>query len=273
MIMSLSFTGDVDSRSIADQDRTKQHWEDQIATGDVSLFPKEPERISHISSSIDLTDFKSDVETQSIADLRSTKQAWEKLSEDREKEIQREKSILKSEDQMRKFSDTRYLNNNIYAYDSPPQDERLYENESAIDREIRLAQEREAELKREKEYRDPEKPNTVEQRSDIECYTSEDDMPIHKVPPPVRVVEVVPKGLPDRPWSPRSPQSPQSPLSPMSPVPPPAFQDTLSPQSESAKKESLIDREIRQQQEREEQMRQETNRKPKATNKVSPVIL
>ena len=66
-------------RSISDQNKTRDIWEKQIASGDVSLFPRQTE-VPKSRTLNDITDFKSEVETESIADLAKTKKRWERLS-------------------------------------------------------------------------------------------------------------------------------------------------------------------------------------------------
>ena len=275
-------------RSIADQDKIKQVWEDKIATGDVRLVPRIPEvKKSHTIQ--DLSDFKSEVETESIADLASTKLHWEKKAEESEDikgPVKSRASIgtslrsipaSKSWDAGRGagYRDTNVVRDtNIYtnsehaesvpSYSKPP----VPENESAIDREIRLAREREEEIK----HRfDGLHHSEGREKGSWEQDEYHGSMPIGKVPAPVstcRVVEVVPKKSVQPVHSP--PPTVHSVTSTMHPVTsstpqgsrvviPELRGDIESSTDVSSVKsphnESRIEREIREQQEREQAVR------------------
>ena len=250
--------GDVDSRSIGDQERTKRHWEDKIATGDVSLFPRQPE--PNRKASIDIADFKSEVETESIT-LSSAKQHWEKVAAENENEKNTQKTQKPA------------LNNNLYydvqvdnSYvDEVDNDEDEYE--SAIDREIRLAQQREEDLRMEKEAR------ITQMKSEEELYWSKVESEPDSLRHSVRVVEVMPKASQPMLQASRPIATPTSPTSTLSsedlfvPKSPPSHEDTAS---ELARKEreSIIERDIRENQRREEMLRREGNLPGRHVDKV-----
>ena len=126
------------------------------------------------------------------------------------------------------------------------------DHESAIEREIRLAQEREAELKRERARLAAQvHENERELKVDTDKLQSENPqkatMPIHKVPV----------------LSPTRASVNAAPLSPVAPAmepsrgqrPPQTYQEMTEADRDTLKKESIIEREIREQLAREEEMR------------------
>ena len=253
-------SGDVDSRSIADQDKIVRHWEDKIATGEVSIFPRQSETAVKKSTTLDdISNFKSEVETDSIADLASTKSIWErKAAESLDDVVPFKPSGITSSKSWDAGRGGGYRDTNIRAHDL--QKTSIPECESAIDREIRLAQEREEELKQQlhTRYTDGKEKGSWEEAEDYR------KMPIGKVPPPVRVVEVVPKksvsAVSVGHTEPRS-RSPQGHvvLPELAHGDPESSTDTsssLPPSGSQARMETLIEREIREQQEKEAMLRQ-----------------
>ena len=252
------FVGDVDSRSIADQDKIVRHWEDKIATGEVSLFPRQTETVQR-SNITDLGGFRSEVETDSIADLALTKSIWErKAAELGEDALVPSKRIgLTSSKSWDAGRGGRHRDTNIREHDLHKTN--VPEYESAIDREIRLAQEREQELKQHfynLPYTDGKEKGSLEEEEDHR------KMPIGKVPPPVRVVEVVPKksGLSvSNAVSGSTSQHPHVVLPELAHGDPESSTDTptsMASPGSKARIETLIEREIREQQEREAALRQ-----------------
>ena len=255
-------SGDVDSRSIADQDKIVRHWEDKIATGEVSIFPRQTEAVKKSSTIGDISDFKSQVETDSIADLASTKSIWERKAAETTEDVPFKPSGITSSKSWDSGRGGGHRDTNIRTHD-------LHKNapeyESAIEREIRLAQEREEELKQQlhkQQYTDDKEKGSWEEAE------NQRKMPIGKVPPPVRVVEVVPKksaaavSVGHSAQRSRSPQShvvlpelahgdPESSTDTSSSVP-------VTPGSKPPRVETVIEREIREQQEREAALRQAT---------------
>ena len=256
-------SGDVDSRSIADQDKIVRHWEDKIATGEVSIFPRQSETVKKSSTISDISDFKSQVETDSIADLASTKSIWERKAAETTEDVPFKPSGITSSKSWDSGRGGGHRDTNIRAYDLHKTNAPEYE--SAIEREIRLAQEREEELKQQlhkQQYTDDKEKGSWEEAE------NQRKMPIGKVPPPVRVVEVVPKksaaavSVGHSTQRSRSPQShvvlpelahgdPESSTDTSSGVP-------VTPGSKPPRVETVMEREIREQQEREAALRQAT---------------
>lgn len=244
----------MDSRSIADQDKIVRHWEDKIATGEVSILPRQTE-VKKSSTFDDLSEFKSQVETDSIANLASTKSIWErKAAESSTDAVPFKPSGLTSSRSWDAGRGVGYRDTNVRAHDLHKTS--IPEYESAIDREIRLAQEREEELKQQLQRQhlsdDKEKGS----------WEAEDHrkMPIGKVPPPVRVVEVVPKKsvAADSVGS-RSQQQSHVILPELAHGDPDSSTDastSLSAPGSKARMETVIEREIREQQEKEAVLRQ-----------------
>lgn len=122
-------SGDVDAKSINDQDEMKKYWENQIASGEIRILPPEPESKEYIP--FDYSKFVSQVETPSIADIHQVKQHWEKFA--LEIEMEKEKSSRNNKKDKVQKSDKR--------------------KESAMEREIRLAEERDKQLQNELQLR------------------------------------------------------------------------------------------------------------------------
>ena len=228
------------------------------------------------------------METESIGNLSAVKKAWEqkaielqKEKEERERHISSSKSfdnlstsktyetqslpMSKSYDSFKTVSTPRHMNNNhIYSsygeVDAVDNNER---NESAIEREIRLAQEREDELRRDHEARfsDVSEKTVIISENETEKDTGLDFSP-KKSPPSVQVVEVHTKT-----HTVRSP----SPIVSAVQSPPLASESHGVIYDERRKKESIIEREIREQQEKEQQLRHEGQlRNFRHSNKVRP---
>ena len=256
-------SGDVDSRSIADQDKIVRHWEDKIATGEVSIFPRQTEAVKKSSTIGDISDFKSQVETDSIADLASTKSIWERKAAETTEDVPFKPSGITSSKSWDSGRGGGHRDTNIRAYDLHKTNAPEYE--SAIEREIRLAQEREEELKQQlhkQQYTDDKEKGFWEEAE------NQRKMPIGKVPPQVRVVEVVPKksaaavSVGHSAQRSRSPQS-HVVLPELAHGDPESSTDTSSgvrvtPGSKPPRVETVIEREIREQQEREAALRQAT---------------
>ena len=236
---------------------------DKIATGEVSLFPRQSETIKKSITIGDISDFKSEVETDSIADLASTKSIWErKAAETSDDSVPFKPSGLTTSKSCIAGRGGGYKDTNIRAHELHKTS--IPEYESAIDREIRLAQEREEELKQQlhkQHFIDGKEKGSWEEAEDHR------KMPIGKVPPPVRVVEVVPKksvapvSVGHTEQRSRSPQSPQSHviLPELAHGDPESSTDTsssMSPAGNKTRMETVIEREIREQQEREAALRQ-----------------
>ena len=241
------FSADIDASSI-NQETTKKLWEEQFASGEVSLFPRPDTNRKKSISNQDVTNFKSEVETESIGALRDVKKQWEqkaeelaKEKEDRERRISTSKSYdslsmprLNSTGDMPtsksydSFSISRTGKGHALA-ESPGEgdyvgDDDAFSYESAIDREVRLANEREKELRREQEAR----------LARLRLAPS----PPPAAPPPAVVRAPPQEGV------------------------------TLTA-AEQLAKESIIEREIKEQQWREEQLRHEGKlHQPSHTNKV-----
>ena len=229
----------------------------------MSLFPRQPE--PNRKASIDIADFKSEVETESIT-LSSAKQHWEKVAAENENEKNTQKTQKPA------------LNNNLYydvqvdnSYvDEVDNDEDEYE--SAIDREIRLAQQREEDLRMEKEAR------VSQMKSEEELYWSKVESEPDSLRHSVRVVEVMPKASQPMLQASRPIPTPTSPTSTLSsedlfvPKSPPSHEDTAS---ELARKEreSIIERDIRENQRREEMLRREGNLPGRHVDKVRETFL
>ncbi len=191
-------SGDVDSRSIADQDKIVRVWENKIASGDVSIFPRQ-DSSSSVKKSVSLQglqDFKSEVETDSIADLASTKSIWERKAA----ESLDESGPLSPRGGSKALPGSRswdagrgggYRDSNVVQHSV--HNASIPEHESAIEREIRLAHEREQELKFRSNKQFPVHHPDEREKGAWEESEDHRKMPIGKVPPPVRVVEVVPK--------------------------------------------------------------------------------
>ena len=253
-------SGDVDSRSIADQDKIVRHWEDKIATGEVSIFPRQAETVKKSSTTGDISDFKSQVETESIADLASTKSIWERKASETTEDVPFKPSGITSSKSWDSGRGGGHRDTNIRSYDLHKTN--VNEYESAIEREIRLAQEREEELKQQlhkQQYSDDKEKGSWEEAED-----QQRKMPIGKVPPPVRVVEVMPKKPANAVSVGHSAQRSRSPqshvvLPELAHGEPESSTDTSSSVPGSRPRvETVIEKEIREQQERETALRQAT---------------
>ena len=122
----------MDSRSIKQDEKVKE-WNEKFATNDVTLFPQEPQTPKGITLNYDLSNFHSEVESEKL-DLERTKHKWE----EKYAEIQKQDEIDRSSKQRLSVNrSVSHQNNN-----------NIVHHESAIDREIRLAKEREEELRR-----------------------------------------------------------------------------------------------------------------------------
>ena len=233
------FPADIDSRSIRDQEKTKRQWEERLSSGDDhQVFLDETGPPLHVDVKT-----ASEQEEESIANLNHTKQQWEQKAEEHRRSQEFSPHSPHSPSP---------LNNNIYK--SEPQ------YESAIDREIRLAQEREKELKLEHQRARKQSEEYIAQRAKAaEKVKTEAAMPIHKVPQPVSSAPT--HHVPRQPTTSVTPQqdlrvSKDSASSDGSPKP--SFNDmTEADRDQMSKNESIIDKEIREQRERDEMLLKE----------------
>ena len=202
------------------------------------------------------------METDSIADLASTKSIWERKAAETTEDVPFKPSGITSSKSWDSGRGGGHKDTNIRTYDLHQTS--VPEYESAIEREIRLAQEREEELKQQlhkPQYTDDKEKGSWEEAED------QRKMPIGKVPPPVRVVEVVPKksataiSVGHSAQRSRSPQS-HVVLPELAHGEPESSTDTSSgvPVTSGSKPrvETVIEREIREQQEKETVLRQAT---------------
>ena len=246
------FADDVDLRSISDQIKTKEHWEKQIATGDVSLFPKQPE-LPKSRTLNDLTDFKSEVETESIADLAKTKQRWESLSISDENILQSTSPKVKSYNNspwsagvpsksngqspaVKSASESSFQSYNTSLPTLNSTDEDVYLNSNSYD----------------------EKSLTSSETAKKDETQEKNTMPITKVPPPSKANFRPTPNV-------RVPPSATAPIVNAS-----SAQSAQNSRPEYRQSESIIDREIREQQEREQEMK---IRLANSSDKVSRVCL
>ena len=261
--MFFVISDEIDSRSISDQEKIKKHWEEQLASPDARLFPSQPEtkQKKHFRQEDD-GDFISNVDSDSIADLSATRRRWEiKVAE-----YEKDKPVTSPPPEPQK----------------PTEADLAYE--SNIDKEIRLAIEREKKLREEQRIRtyginrhlsDKNKYNEEEKVVEVEK-----EMPIHKIPQiPPQVKPVVNKAPSDEFYEKQT-------YNEMTEADRGAPQvmtyheevrytqddevDGYDQQEAPPGGESIIEREIREQMEREEKYRRESSSlmSPKYVNKV-----
>ena len=148
----MHFSGEIDSRSINQTEKVKE-WNKKFSEADVTLFPQESQVPKGISTNYDVTEFHSEVESEKL-DLERTKQQWEEKYIEIQKQGEMEKISKQrmSQKQEQQVKNEKYIISrgqpevkavHVQQKMAPPA------GESAIDREIRLAQEREADMKRE----------------------------------------------------------------------------------------------------------------------------
>lgn len=160
ILHSVVFVGEVEADSI-NKDATLYQWENKI-TEETTVSPSErkvsfsgeglPSKINLYSENlIRESDTTEEVNREPIANIASTKKHWENLFQERN---------LQKGDEVKPRGTVRHWEVKIHKYEKHAvnvennnnnMDTEMYENESAIEREIRLALEREELLKREKE--------------------------------------------------------------------------------------------------------------------------
>ena len=167
------FPDDVDPLSVSHEE-VRKHWEEKFAAEEqANLFPRpsiDPKPARRQNSGIYNAD---DVDTNPMAHLSIIKQRWEsKMTSPPEEAARKRFSSGETDDSE---CDTSLNNNSIYSNSVRTTDDSPQNYESAIELDIRLAQERERDVRREHERlknvakeRDKEKAaTTLQTRVDI----------------------------------------------------------------------------------------------------------
>ncbi len=231
----------MDSRSIKDQELTKRHWEARLSEGNVRLFPDLPQPTSPPIQKPYVLD-PDDVNRESIANLAYTKQHWEQVAAD--------SATLPKKSTTPTTPKGSWPSEDANTYQQSPS-VTAYQKESSIERDIRLTQEREAELQQEKGHPHTDTRRAASTDQQLQDIISSSAMPIHKIPPLVKVEKGKGSQQPDHPSLP-----PSLPLSP-----PPDIRLTemteVDRDSEMWRQESIIEKEIRENREKEKLLREE----------------